>query len=166
MDQTGQFQQITLAQQQQMMQAIPKPGAQMYGIQPGYPDPSYQTLPYDPSQQQPEMHYTTVSPQQAGMMEQQAATQNVFPTPPMQQQQPARIEESSPEAYSPESYQQQDLADLLGTLKVDEAGTGQYLGDLSATMSFSVNMFVQPPTCAIRRLSGERSPSSRTTTRK
>lgn len=120
----SQFQQLPMGQQA-MMQGQPKQGQDMYVMQGGYPDQAYQTMPYDASQAQ---HYTTVSPQAGGMMEQQqSGSQNVFPTPPMQHQQSGRIEESSPEAYSPDAYQQQDLADLLGTLKVDEAGTAPYL---------------------------------------
>ena len=128
----SQFQQMPMGQQQ-MMQGQPKPNQQMYSMQGGYADAAYQTLPYDASQPQQDVHYTTVSPQASMMEQQQAGGQNVFPTPPMQQQQQqqqqrqrqgSRVEESSPEAYSPD-YQQQDLADLLGTLKVDEAGTGK-----------------------------------------
>jgi hypothetical protein len=120
----SQFQQMPLAQQQ-MMQGQPKQGQPMY-MQGAYSDAAYQTLPYDASAGHQDIHYTTVSPQ-AGMMEQQQQSggQNVFPTPPIQHQQSTRVEESSPEAYSPDAYQQQDLADLLGTLKVDEAGTGE-----------------------------------------
>lgn len=47
--------------------------------------------------------------------------QNTFPTPPPMQHSSHTAE--SPEAYH-NDYAQQDLADLLGSLKVDEAGTG------------------------------------------
>lgn len=48
-------------------------------------------------------------------------SQNVFPAGPIQTE---NQQNSSPGAYSQDSYQT-DLADLLGTLKVNEAGTGK-----------------------------------------
>jgi hypothetical protein len=127
MDPMGQFQQMPMAQGQHMMHGGPKPDPNLYGLQGGYPENAYQTLPYDTTQGQHDLHYTTVSPQASMLDQHQSGSQNVFSTPPMQQQQQvARVEESSPEAYSPEAYQQQDLADLLGTLKVDEVGTGTW----------------------------------------
>jgi hypothetical protein len=162
----SQFQQMPMAQQS-MMQGQPKQGQAMYAMQGAYPDGAYQTLPYDASQAQQDVHYTTVSPQ-AGMMEQQhGAAQNVFPTPPMQHQQSGRVEESSPEAYSPDAYQQQDLADLLGTLKVDEAGTGKLN---SPTRSMLVTKLTQAGAqhriYGTRPLSGEKSSRSWMTTMK
>ncbi|KAK0391626.1 hypothetical protein NLU13_1126 [Sarocladium strictum] len=123
----SQFQQMPMSQQG-MMQGQQKQDQAIYAMQGAYNDAAYQSLPYDASQTQHDVHYTTISPP-PGMMEQQqsAGGQNVFPTPPMQHQQGGRVDESSPEAYSPDAYQQQDLADLLGTLKVDEAGTAPYL---------------------------------------
>ncbi|UKZ75304.1 hypothetical protein TrVFT333_002982 [Trichoderma virens FT-333] len=98
----------------------------VYAPQAGYPDAasaSFQSLPYDASQPQHNIHYTTVPPQMS-MVDQQVNPQDAFPTPPMQQSsQPG----SSPGAYSADSYQQQDLADLLGGLKMNEIGTAPYL---------------------------------------
>lgn len=82
---------------------------------------SYRTLPYEGAGNQNNMHYAAVGPHGSLSEQSYATTQQMFPTPPHQG---SRIEESSPEAYSPESYQQHDLADLLGGLKVDNTGTG------------------------------------------
>lgn len=112
--------------QQQVLHAATKPPApSMYAAQP-YPDPGpagYHHVPYEATQPQSSMPYGAVQPP-ASMIDHSYAAHNVFPTPPMQPQQPSRPE-SSPEAYSPGEYQHQDLADLLGTLKVNEAGTGK-----------------------------------------
>jgi hypothetical protein len=91
---------------------------QQYTDAPG----GYHGMPYDSSQ--PQAHPMSYAPVQQpyGVMDpQQYAAQGVFPTPPLQPNQP---QEPSPEAYSPESYAQQDLSELLGNLKVDEKGTG------------------------------------------
>lgn len=111
-----QYQQLSM-QQHQVLQSPPKSEG---GYQTGYDAnaAAYQGMPYDNSQGQPGMGYSNV---QSGPLD--YSNQNVFPTPPMQPG--SRPDDSSPEAYSPaDSYQQQDLADLLGTLKVDETGAG------------------------------------------
>jgi hypothetical protein len=124
-------------QQMPMQHQVMNPGAKlspatMYGTQPQqvYPDASgsYQHVSYDTSQQ-PGMHYGAVAPT-GSMMDHQYAGQNVFPTPPMHQPPPppGAQQQPSPEAYSsPGDYQHHDLADLLGTLKVNETGTAPYL---------------------------------------
>lgn len=90
----------------------------------GYADGNsapFQSIPYEAGQAHHNMHYTTVPPP-SNVLEHQFASQNAFPTPPLQQSsQPG----SSPDAQSVDSYQQQDLADLLGTLKMNEVGTGK-----------------------------------------
>lgn len=119
----SQFQPMSM--QQQVLQSPPRGGQAGYPGQGGFAQGSaagYQTMPYDTSQPQPNMNYTTVPPPVSMVDQQSYAGQNVFPTPPMQPG--SRPDDSSPEAYSPDSYQQQDLADLLGTLKVDETGAG------------------------------------------
>ncbi|KAH7261026.1 uncharacterized protein BKA55DRAFT_536032 [Fusarium redolens] len=123
-------------QQMPMQHQVMNPGtkispAAMYGApQPGYPDASaqYQHVQYDTSQQPGGMPYGAVAPS-GSMMEQHYAGQNVFPTPPMHQPPPPPVaqQQPSPEAYSPGEYQHHDLADLLGTLKVNETGTAPYL---------------------------------------
>lgn len=122
-------------QQMPMQHQVMNPGAKlspaaMYGTQPQqvYPDAnaSYQHVSYDTSQQ-PGMHYGAVAPLEF-FMDHQYAGQNVFPTPPMHQPPPppGAQQQPSPEAYSsPGDYQHHDLADLLGTLKVNETGTGR-----------------------------------------
>ncbi|KAI5467602.1 hypothetical protein BGZ63DRAFT_345322 [Mariannaea sp. PMI_226] len=126
MSPSDQFQQISM--QQQALQTGPKaPASAMYATQQAYPDSgsaAYHHVQYDTTQTQGNIPYGAVQPP-VSMMDHSYA-QSVFPTPPMQQQQPPR-QESSPEAYSPSEYQHQDLADLLGTLKVNEAGTAPYL---------------------------------------
>ncbi|KAF7559317.1 hypothetical protein G7046_g4836 [Stylonectria norvegica] len=120
-----QYQQMTM--QQQVLQGAPKqPGPVMYAADPNYPDPStatYAGVPYDSHQQQSNMSYASLPPP-VSVIDHPYASQNVFPTPPLQH---GSHQESSPEAYSPGDYQQQDLADLLGTLKVNESGTAPYL---------------------------------------
>jgi hypothetical protein len=48
----------------------------------------------------------------------------VFPTPPLQHH-PSHPD--SPETYEQDQYGQQNLADLLGELRMNEAGTGRLL---------------------------------------
>ncbi|WZH41875.1 Cutinase transcription factor 1 alpha [Fusarium acuminatum] len=126
MNPSEQYQQMPM-QHQIMNQGNKLSPANMYGTQQGYPDAhaSYQHVQYDTSQQPGGMPYGAVPP--GSMMEQQYAGQNVFPTPPMQQPPPTVQQQPSPEAYSPGDYQHHDLADLLGTLKVNETGTAPYL---------------------------------------
>lgn len=114
---SAQFQHMTLSQGQ----VHHKSEADLYGPPGGYADASvasFQSLPYDASQSQHNIHYTTVS--SGGQLVDQQLAHHNFPTPPMQH---SSHQGSSP-AYSADSYQQQDLADLLGGLKVNEVGTG------------------------------------------
>ncbi|KAH6900648.1 hypothetical protein B0T10DRAFT_392605 [Thelonectria olida] len=114
---------------QQVLHAAPKPPQSvMYAGQQPYPDQGpagYHHVPYEATQPQSSMPYSAVQPP-VSMIDHSYTAHSVFPTPPMQQQQQLR-HESSPEAYSPGEYQHHDLADLLGTLKVNEAGTAPYL---------------------------------------
>ncbi|GAB0143977.1 hypothetical protein EsHS_00004474 [Epichloe bromicola] len=68
------------------------------------------------------LHYTTAPP--PGVLNQSYNGPNTFPTPPNYH---GPRQDSSPEAHSVDSYQQKDLADLLGGLKVNEIGTAPYL---------------------------------------
>lgn len=107
----------------QMGQTTPKQSSSAYAPSSAYSDGSsgsYHAVAYDPSQPQQGVHYTTVPPP-VSMVNPSYADPSVFPTPPMPVSRP---DEPSPETYSPDSYQQQDLSDLLGSLKVDEKGTG------------------------------------------
>ena len=66
------------------------------------------------------VHYTTVPPQ-AGLVDPVYAAQPMFPTPSLGHlSQP----DSPPDSYSQDSYGG-DLADLLGSLRMNEAGTGK-----------------------------------------
>ncbi|KAM4067271.1 fungal specific transcription factor [Hirsutella rhossiliensis] len=119
---SGQFQQIALQPH------VPKHAADVYPSHGAYPDPdasAYQSMPFD---SQHSLHYTTVPPPPVSLLDhhhhQPYAPPHAFPTPPLQ---PAPRPDDSSEACSTDSYQQQDLADLLGTLKVNELGTAPYL---------------------------------------
>ncbi|KAK7735841.1 hypothetical protein SLS63_003803 [Diaporthe eres] len=91
----------------------------------------YQPMQYQDHSPQHGMHYTTV-PAPVGVVDhsyaqaqsQQAQQPTIFPTPPMQQ---ATRPESPPEVYNQDQYGQQDLSELLGTLKLNDAGTAPYL---------------------------------------
>ncbi|KAF4595416.1 C6 finger domain-containing protein [Ophiocordyceps camponoti-floridani] len=94
-----------------------------------YSDPDVtsglQSMPFDHHN----LHYTTVPPpvvdhRRRPQPSSYSHHQDAFPTPPLQQS--SRLDDSS-EACSTDSYQHQDLADLLGTLKVNELGTAPYL---------------------------------------
>lgn len=84
----------------------------------------YQTVPYgapSSAHSQPSMHYGNMqTPVSMIDQHQQYTPQNVFPTPPLQGSHP-----ESPENYEQDQYGQQDLADLLGELRMNEAGTGR-----------------------------------------
>lgn len=117
------FRQQSALQDQSLLPGAPKPGVPMYAPQPGYSDPStlYQTVHYPESASlAQDLHYTTVGPSVTAVNH-SFTSENAFPTPPHQQQSPPQ---SPPDAYSQDPCSQQDLADLLGSLKVDEAGTG------------------------------------------
>jgi len=113
---------MAMPQAPAMLASGPKPDPAMYGQQMAYPDGTmYQPVSYaDPAQN---MHYTTV-PAPSGVVDHHSyPTQGSFPNPSMQN--------SSQAASPPESaytdYSQTDLADLLGSLKMSEAGTGKLL---------------------------------------
>ncbi|KAL2184085.1 hypothetical protein L209DRAFT_693527 [Thermothelomyces heterothallicus CBS 203.75] len=113
-------------QSQQLLAHAPKPGA-LYQSQSSYQDTSglYHPVQYGEPQPVPHgLHYSPVHHQSVGAVDQQYAAQTAaFPTPPLQH---APNPDSSEETYQSE-YAQQDLADLLGSLKVNEAGTAPYL---------------------------------------
>ncbi|KAL9947397.1 hypothetical protein ACHAPS_004625 [Verticillium nonalfalfae] len=123
------FRQMPMQQQQTSMIAnAPKPGPAMYATHAAYPDnPNvYQHVPYSDSSAAPQnVHYTTMPPSVPVMDQQQYAAQHHFPSPPHHQG--SKPHSSSPGAYSQDEYQQQDLSDLLGSLKMDEAGSAPYL---------------------------------------
>ena len=117
------FRQELPLQEQQLLAAGPK-STSMFPSPTSYQDPSaglYQAQ-YDGSAGVAHnLHYTTVNPSVANVAGQSYPPQHTFPTPPLAQ---SSRSDSPPEVYSPSEYGQQDLADLLGSLKVNEAGTG------------------------------------------
>ena len=95
------------------------PGMGMYG-QMQFPHQSPSTV-----------HYTAV-PTSIGLVDTTyAAQQDVFPTPPLQQG--SHTQSPSDSAYvtgdDPASYASGDLADLLGNLRMNEAGSAPYLNN-------------------------------------
>lgn len=123
-----QFQQMQMQMQLSPQSTHAKGMDDAYASDPAYSDPSgggmFNAIPYDPSQpQQQDIHYTTVPP---NMVDNHfvAAQSNAFPTPPLNH---STRQDSSPDAHSVDSYQQQDLANLLGGLKLNELGTGEIL---------------------------------------
>ncbi|CAG8974329.1 hypothetical protein HYALB_00006176 [Hymenoscyphus albidus] len=89
----------------------------------------YQTIPYGgPSSAHslPNMHYGSLQQTSVSVIDphQHYSQQNVFPTPPLQGSHP-----QSPDTYEQDQYGQRDLADLLGELRVNEAGTAPYLNN-------------------------------------
>ena len=85
----------------------------------------YQSGPYgEPlsGYSQLNMHYNTLqTPVSVINQNQHHPSQNVFPTPPLQH---PHSHPESPETYEQDQYGQQNLADLLGELRMNEAGTG------------------------------------------
>lgn len=115
---------VPLHADDQLLTGAAKPPPAMYAPQTTYPDSSalYHTVQYaESTAPQPGLHYTSV-PSAMGVVDQSYPPQNVFPTPPMQH---GSRPDSPPDAYSPDQYGQQQLADVLGSLRVDEAGTGK-----------------------------------------
>jgi hypothetical protein len=121
MGQSDQMQQMQM--QQPIIHPTQKPGPPVYAQT--YPDIStsaYQPVTYDPEQPQTHgLNYTTVS--HVPVMD-HTYQQGLYQPPQLQV---STRHEPSPEAYTPDSLQQGDLADLLGSLKVDEKGTGKLL---------------------------------------
>lgn len=112
--------------QQSMINTAPKAGGPIYQ-QPSFAESQtnlFQAVQYPDAQQQsqPNLHYASVNPA-VNVVDESYASHNVFPTPPMHG---GPAQENSPGSYSQDSYGQPDLADLLGSLKVNEAGTGKH----------------------------------------
>lgn len=117
-----------------------------------YSGPSglYQPMQYaDHSPVATGMHYTTVPP--VGVVDNSytpshshshaQAQPTLFPTASLQQ---AHRPASPPETYTSEQYGQHgDLSELLGTLKLNEAGTGEYWSRSSVTARIWVLMLVK-----------------------
>ena len=111
-------------QQQQMLAGPSKQNPSMYTQQGSYTDTTglYQPVQFsNPQGSNQALHYTTIPPP-VGVVDPSYTPQNVFPTPPLQQ---GSRHDSPPAIYSQDQYGQQDLSDLLGSLKMNEAGTGE-----------------------------------------
>lgn len=121
--QDGFRQQAPLQEQQLMASMSKQPSSSLYPPPQGYANPPaalYQSYPESSNMQQ-NLHYTDLQPP-VNVVDQPYAPQTSFPTPPLQQ---SSRPGSSPESYQQDPYSQHDLADLLGSLKVNEAGTGK-----------------------------------------
>jgi hypothetical protein len=104
------------------MAGMPRqPSSSLYPPQQPYSNPQalYQSYPESAGMQQ-NLDYADLQPA-VNVVDQSYAPQNSFPTPPLQQ---SSRPGSSPASYQQDPYGQQDLADLLGSLNVNEAGTG------------------------------------------
>ncbi|KAK3330090.1 hypothetical protein B0H66DRAFT_469213 [Apodospora peruviana] len=112
-------------QGQQLIGQSQKPGP-MYASQPTYQDNSgiYHSVQYADSQTVPQnLQYGSVHPA-VNVVDQSYTTPNTYSTPPMHQ---SSQPDSPADTYRSDQYAQGDLADLLGSLKVNEAGTAPYL---------------------------------------
>ncbi|KAL1845084.1 hypothetical protein VTK73DRAFT_1159 [Phialemonium thermophilum] len=103
------------------------PGMAMYGSNPAYSDVAglYQAVSYQDTTAAlaQQLHYTSVPPPPSHSSD-QFPSPDSFPTPPLQQRSPP---DSPPDKYAQDPSGQQELVDLLGSLKVNEAGTAPYL---------------------------------------
>ncbi|KAJ4297277.1 hypothetical protein N0V88_004195 [Collariella sp. IMI 366227] len=119
-------------QDQQLLTHPPKPSP-IYTPQASYQDTSALYHPVQYAEPQPVPHdlqYGSVH-HPVGVVDQQYTTQPAtFPTPPLQH----APQPGSPEETYQAEYAQQDLADLLGSLKVNEAGTAPYLNSKLRSM--------------------------------
>ncbi|KAI9047644.1 hypothetical protein LZ554_008355 [Drepanopeziza brunnea f. sp. 'monogermtubi'] len=126
---------------QQQMGGPHKNMSPIYTQQMPYPDPAgvYHPVSYgNPSSShgQSAMHYSNMqTPMQTPVsvvdQHQTYPTQPVYPSVPLQQQ---SAHPDSPETYEQDQYGQQDLADLLGNLRVNEAGSAPYLSKKTKTL--------------------------------
>ena len=112
---------------QSMMGGQPKPvsATGMYPSHGSYTDHQgvYPSVSYGDAAAQQNVAYSTMP--SVGVMDQSYATASVFPTPPMHQHQSAHSE-GSPESYQHDQYGQNDISNVLGNLKLDEIGTGEF----------------------------------------
>ncbi|KAG9232427.1 hypothetical protein BJ875DRAFT_514523 [Amylocarpus encephaloides] len=108
----------------------------IYTQQPApYSDPVgvYQAVSYGPTSSThgaSSMHYSNLHTPVSviDQHQQQYPQQGVFHTPPLQGSHP-----ESPGSYQQDQYGQQDMADLLGELRMNEAGTAPYLNNKTRT---------------------------------
>ena len=124
-----------VAMPQHDLMSAPKSTATNIYAAPNYTsNPSiYQHVSYvDTATAQPRMHYTTIPPQVTVPDQATYGQAHMFPAPPPLAQQQAlpqasqNAPESPPDSFQAEQYSHGDLSDLLGSLNVDEAGTGMW----------------------------------------
>lgn len=128
------YQQQAPLQEQQLMAGMSKQSSSLYPAQQEAYSSSqalYQSFPESAGMQQ-NLHYADLQPG-VNVVDQSYAARNAFPTPPLQQ---SSRPGSSPASYQQDPYSQHDLADLLGSLKVNEAGTGTVPPPMSVSQRF------------------------------
>jgi hypothetical protein len=109
---------------QQVLSGQSKSPASLYAPQPTYHETSslYHSTQYaDQTISQGDLQYNTVAPVM-NVGSAPYSSQNVFPTPPLQH----ASRSGSEEQFGMDQYGQSDLANLLGNLRVTEAGTGEF----------------------------------------
>ncbi|RFU28378.1 hypothetical protein B7463_g7978, partial [Scytalidium lignicola] len=116
-----------VSMQQQLADGSQKSMTPVYSLQ--VPYPVYEPVSYgeQPSSTQPSINYQLQTPVSA--IDHQYSPQHLFPTPPSQSQ-----HGESPRSYDGD-YGQQSLVELLGDLKMDEAGSAPYLNNKSKNKS-------------------------------
>lgn len=108
---------------QQNLAGPPRHNPSMYQPPPQYADGVgvYQSVPYasEASSSHNHMHYGNLQTP-VGVLDHPYGSQNVYQNSSLAQQ----PHSDSPEAYEQDQYGQQNLADLLGDLRMSETGTG------------------------------------------
>ncbi|QSZ36402.1 hypothetical protein DSL72_006279 [Monilinia vaccinii-corymbosi] len=124
-------QQVPIQQQMSLPSKVVPP---IYTQQAAYSDPNnmYQTIPYGApptAHGQQSMHYNNLqAPVSALSQHTEYSPQAVYAPAPLQQQ-----SHDSPENYTHSEYGTEDLADLLGELRMNPAGTAPYLNNKGKT---------------------------------
>lgn len=115
-----------VSMQQHLVEAQ-KPNASVYSQLP-YSDPVgvyQQPIPYNAAQSSTHhgLNYGNMQPP-INVLDGYQQPQHSFPTPPLQHQSQHQSQPETPEHYQQDHYGEEDLADLLGGLKVNAAGIG------------------------------------------
>lgn len=116
---TGEEYRQQVALQQQLAGAPSKSMAPMYSLQVPYSANVGVYQPVSYAEPPANLNYQLQTPVSA-LDQHQYSPQNVFPTPPSHHQ-----PSESPRSYDGEHYGQPSLVELLGDLKMDEAGSGE-----------------------------------------
>jgi hypothetical protein len=107
---------------QQQFAGPPRSAPPVYAPQIPYSDNSamYQQLPFNPPPPAQGLQYQNMH---NPYIDNQYTSQTIFQMPPTLQHTQSS---ASPEAYTQSDFGEQDLADILGDLKMDNAGSGGY----------------------------------------